>query len=81
MENNENNLNNEKEINDKGQNNNRTTDLNKEDNKIENETKEKDKKIEIKQNQLNDMKYEILKEDYPEFDLSFKVIVIGNSGI
>ena len=77
----ENNLNNEKEINDKGQNNNRTTDLNKEDNKIENETKEKDKKIEIKQNQLNDMKYEILKEDYPEFDLSFKVIVIGNSGI
>ncbi len=81
MENNENNLNNEKEINDKGQNNNRTTDLNKEDNKIENETKEKDKKIEIKQNQLNDKKYEILKEDYPEFDLSFKVIVIGNSGI
>ena len=23
--------------------------------------------------------YEILKEDYPNFDLSFKVIVIGNS--
>ena len=25
--------------------------------------------------------YELLKEDYPTFDLSFKVIVIGNSGI
>lgn len=24
--------------------------------------------------------YEILKEDYPNYDLSFKVIVIGNSG-
>ena len=25
--------------------------------------------------------YELLREDYPTFDLSFKVIVIGNSGI
>ena len=24
--------------------------------------------------------YELLREDYPTFDLSFKVIVIGNSG-
>ena len=24
--------------------------------------------------------YEILKDDYPEYDLSFKVIVIGDSG-
>ena len=24
--------------------------------------------------------YEILKEDYPNYDLSFKIIVIGNSG-
>ena len=24
--------------------------------------------------------YEILKEDHPNYDLSFKVIVIGNSG-
>ena len=24
--------------------------------------------------------YELLKEDYPNYDLSFKVIVIGNSG-
>ncbi len=28
----------------------------------------------------NNMQYEILKEDYPNFDLSFKIIVIGNSG-
>ena len=25
--------------------------------------------------------YEILREDYPNYDLSFKVIVIGNSGV
>ena len=25
------------------------------------------------------MDYEILREDYPNYDLSFKVIVIGNS--
>ncbi len=24
--------------------------------------------------------FEILKEDYPNYDLSFKIIVIGNSG-
>ena len=24
--------------------------------------------------------YEILREDYPNYDLSFKIIVIGNSG-
>ena len=31
--------------------------------------------------QENDKKdYEILREDYPNYDLSFKVIVIGNSG-
>ena len=24
--------------------------------------------------------YEILNEDYPNYDLSFKVIIIGNSG-
>jgi hypothetical protein len=24
--------------------------------------------------------YEILRDDYPSFDLSFKIIVIGNSG-
>ena len=25
------------------------------------------------------LQYEILREDYPNYDLSFKVIVIGNS--
>ena len=28
----------------------------------------------------NDKEYEILREDYPNYDLSFKIIVIGNSG-
>ncbi len=28
----------------------------------------------------NEKKYEILREDYPNYDLSFKIIVIGNSG-
>ena len=28
----------------------------------------------------NDKGYEILREDYPNYDLSFKIIVIGNSG-
>ncbi len=30
--------------------------------------------------QENEEKYEILREDYPNYDLSFKIIVIGNSG-
>ena len=28
----------------------------------------------------NDKEYEILREDYPNYDHSFKIIVIGNSG-
>lgn len=28
----------------------------------------------------NDKGYEILREDYPNYDLSFKIIVIGDSG-
>ena len=28
----------------------------------------------------NNKEYEILREDYPNYDLSFKIIVIGNSG-
>ena len=32
-----------------------------------------------KENQ-NNKDYEILREDYPNYDLSFKIIVIGNSG-
>ena len=33
------------------------------------------------QGENNQKDYEILREDYPNYDLSFKVIVIGNSGI
>ena len=32
------------------------------------------------ENDQNDQGYEILREDYPNYDLSFKIIVIGNSG-
>ena len=35
---------------------------------------------EVENEQENEQKYEILKEDYPNYDLSFKLIVIGNSG-
>lgn len=35
----------------------------------------------ISSNEQNFLKeYEILKEDYSNYDLSFKVIIIGNSG-
>ena len=34
---------------------------------------------EEKENQINE-EYEILSEEYPQYDLSFKIIVIGNSG-
>jgi hypothetical protein len=30
-------------------------------------------------NEQESLDYEILREDYPNYDLSFKVIVIGNS--
>ena len=30
--------------------------------------------------QKKDAEYEILREDYPNYDLSLKIIVIGNSG-
>ena len=54
-----------------------------EDKKDENKEKRKESepKIKIDLNQLDKMEYQILKEDYPEYDLSFKVIVIGDSGI
>ena len=32
------------------------------------------------ENDQNDKGYEILREDYPNYDLSFKIILIGNSG-
>jgi hypothetical protein len=35
----------------------------------------------VSSNERNSIKeYEILKEDYSNYDLSFKVIIIGNSG-
>ena len=34
---------------------------------------------EERENQTNE-EYEILSEEYPQYDLSFKIIVIGNSG-
>ena len=33
-----------------------------------------------KETEKKDAEYEILREDYPNYDLSFKIIVIGNSG-
>ena len=40
-------------------------------------TEEKEEKEEKQQ---KDERIEILREDYPNYDLSFKIIVIGNSG-
>ncbi len=40
-------------------------------------TKQKEEKEE---KQPKDENIEILREDYPNYDLSFKIIVIGNSG-
>lgn len=34
----------------------------------------------VKEDIEEEKDYEILKEDYPNCDLSFKIIVIGNSG-
>ena len=33
-----------------------------------------------KEQNQNNQDIEILREDYPNYDLSFKIIVIGNSG-
>ena len=41
-------------------------------------TSTEENKVE-KENQTNE-EYEILSEEYPQYDLSFKIIVIGNSG-
>ena len=40
------------------------------------EAKEEEKKEENKE-----LDYEILREDFPNYDLSFKLIVIGNAGV
>ena len=42
------------------------------------ETDDKPNSIPIEENLQK--KYEILKEDYNDYDLSFKVVIIGNAG-
>ena len=37
-------------------------------------------KSEINLSSLDDIKFSVLKDDYPVYDLSFKVILIGESG-
>lgn len=71
----ENQINNDEEKNNKNQEQNT-----KKDEKEGEEKDEKEKKSEIDDNELDNMKYEILNEDSQEFDLSFKIIVIGDSG-
>ena len=41
---------------------------------------ENEKENENENEKTNDKGYEILREDFPNYDLSFKIIVIGNSG-
>ena len=50
-------------------------------NKNENENKKEERRTEEYQKELDNMKYQLLREDYNLFDLSFKIIVIGNSGM
>ena len=52
----------------------------KEDKEIKGGEEVKDNKVNIDNNNL-DFKYEILPEDQTNFDLSFKIIVIGDSGV
>ena len=35
----------------------------------------------MEENQTEQPEYEILPDDYPKYDLSFKIIIIGNSGV
>ena len=35
----------------------------------------------MEENQENKTDYEILPDDYPKYDLSFKIIIIGDSGV
>ena len=44
------------------------------------EEENENKKYE-KQGGDDELQYELLKEDYPHYDLSFKIIVIGNAGV
>jgi hypothetical protein len=50
---------------------------------IEENSKEKENKEKNPltiNNDLDGLKYTILKEDFPVYDLSFKIIIIGDSG-
>jgi hypothetical protein len=56
---------------------------NKDENTEENVPQKSEENIKISAEniqELEGLKYEILKEDYPVYDLSFKIIIIGNSG-
>ena len=56
---------------------------NKDENTDENVPQKSEENIKISAEniqELEGLKYEILKEDYPVYDLSFKIIIIGNSG-
>ena len=56
---------------------------NKDENNEENAPQKSEENIKISAEniqELEGLKYEILKEDYPVYDLSFKIIIIGNSG-
>ena len=35
----------------------------------------------MEENKNEQADYEILPDDYPKYDLSFKIIIIGNSGV
>ena len=54
---------------------------NKEESKEDKKEEHSEQKIYKGLDQLDNMEYQLLKEDNPEYDLSFKVIVIGDSGI
>ena len=48
---------------------------------LKEKTEEKNKiKPIINMNNLEDIKFTVLKDDYPIYDYSFKVIIIGDSG-
>jgi hypothetical protein len=66
---------NDENINENAKNNNEEL------NKNENQNKKEERRTEEYQKELDNMKYQLLREDYNLFDLSFKIIVIGNSGM
>ena len=46
----------------------------------QNKEKEEKEENQEKEKEKEEEPYEILREDFPNYDLSFKIIVIGNSG-